>query len=90
MNELNLTLSSEQIEAFKEYRTVYAEYMQEIDNIKQVVKDDISVLFEKMGLEGSEHKEERKVVKKALSLYAKKTAGEEKALMDNAVELVEL
>lgn len=90
MNEINIQLNSNQLALFKAARTEYAKNMREIANVRQQTKDDVECLFDGLGFVGKEFKEQRKVVKKALALYAKQTAAEEKAVFDEVFELASI
>lgn len=87
MNELSIQLNANQLSLFKAARTEYAKNVRDIANINQMMKDDVEALLEGLGFKGKEFKEQRKIVKKALALYAKQAAEEEKAVFDEVFEL---
>jgi Skp family chaperone for outer membrane proteins len=92
MNELNFTISmnAHQVELYKAAREEFAKNARDIDNIKQMQKDDVDSLIDGLGWERKEHKGQIKALKKSLALYAKQQAVEQKALMDEAAELANL
>ena len=87
MNEINIQLNPHQLSLFKAARTEYAKNKREIANINQMTKDDVDSLCSGLGFDGKEFKEQRKIIKKALALYAKQTMEEEKAIFDEVFEL---
>lgn len=90
MNEINIQLNANQLALFKAARTEYAKKMCEIAKLQQQNNGDVKALVAGLGLVGKEFKEQRKVVKKALALYAKQTAAEEKAVFDEVFELASI
>lgn len=90
MNEISIQLNANQLALFKAARTEYAKNIREIAKLQQQNNGDVKALYDGLGFVGKEFKEQRKVVKKALALYAKQTAAEEKAVFDEVFELASI
>jgi len=90
MNDFTISMNAHQVALYKAAREEFAKNARDIDNIKQMQKDDVESLIDGLGWDKKEHKGQIKALKKSLALYAKQQAAEQKALMDEAAELANL